>query len=186
VDSIGDQKYSQRVENTPKREQEMASVLRAYTELQKQYEDLKGKEVESKLAESLESMQKDTQCVVMDTANYPIQPSKPDRMRLILMGLFFSLSLGVGLAVAVDVLGQKFWIHSEVEALLGVPLLVEIPEIVTEGELRERKKRRLRYGLLFVVVLGVLVGGACSVLLIPELRALAGGYFRKMMELVGG
>jgi len=177
-------KYNQRVENTPKREQEMASVLRAYAELQKQYEDLKGKEVESKLAESLESMQKGSQFVIMDPANYPIRPSKPNRMRLVFMGLFFSLSLGVGLAFGVDVLGQKFWLHSEVEALLGVRLLVEIPEIVTEGELRERKRRRLRYGLLFVVVLGVVVGGAYSILVIPELRIVAGGYFRQMMELV--
>ena len=43
----------------------------------------------------------------------------------------------------------------------------------------------MRYGLLFVVVLGVLVGGAYSVMVIPELRVLAGGYFQQMMELVG-
>lgn len=179
-------RYNQRVENTPTREQEMASVLRTYAELQKQYEDLKGKEVESKLAERLEGMQKGSQFAIRDPANYPIRPAKPDRLRLVLMGLFFSLGLGGGLAVAVDFLGQKFWLHSEVEALLGVPLLVEIPEIVTEGEFRERKKRRLKYRLLFVVVLGVLVGGAYSVFVIPELRALAGGYFRQMIELVGG
>ncbi len=179
-------KYNQRVENTPRREQEMASLLRAYAELQKQYQDLKRKEVESKLAESLESLQKGTQFVVLDPANYPTRPAKPDRLRLVLMGLFFSLGLGGGLAVAVDFLGQKFWLHSEIEALLGIPLLVEIPEIVTEEDLRERRKRRLKYGLLFVVVLGVLVGGAYSVLVIPELRALAGGSFRQMMELVGG
>ncbi len=164
----------------------MASLLRAYAELQKQYQDLKRKEVESKLAESLESLQKGTQFVVLDPANYPTRPAKPDRLRLVLMGLFFSLGLGGGLAVAVDFLGQKFWLHSEIEALLGIPLLVEIPEIVTEEDLRERRKRRLKYGLLFVVVLGVLVGGAYSVLVIPELRALAGGYFRQMMGLVGG
>jgi capsular polysaccharide biosynthesis protein len=146
-------KYNQRVESTPRREQEMASLLRAYAELQKQYQDLKHKEVESKLAESLESLQKGTQFVVLDPANYPTRPDKPDRLRLVLMGLFFSLGLGGGLAVAVDFLGQKFWLHSEIEALLGIPLLVEIPEIVTEEDLRERRKRRLKYGLLFVVVL---------------------------------
>ncbi|MCH8017288.1 MAG: hypothetical protein IH917_11760, partial [Acidobacteria bacterium] len=140
---------------------------------------------ESKLAERLESLQKGSQFVILDPANYPIRPAKPDRLRLVLMGLFFSLGMGGGLAVAVDFLGQKFWLHSEVEALLGVRLLVEIPEIVTEGELRERKRRRLRYGLLFVVVLGVLVSGAYSILVIPELRTVAGGYFRQMMELVG-
>ena len=62
---------------------------------------------------------------------------------------------------------------------------MEIPEIVTEKELQRRKKRILIYGLLSVVATGIVLGGAYWVNVNPELRTVAGGYFRQMMVLVG-
>jgi hypothetical protein len=185
-----------RGENTPQREQEMASILRAHRELSHQYEDLKGKLVESELAESLESRQKGEDFVIMDPANYPTEPSKPDRLMILLGGLFFSLSFGVGLAYAVDFFSfgvglayavdffdQTLWTHREVEELLGVTVLAEIPEIVTEEDLQDQKRRRWISLLLLFLMVGIYFGAIYSVYVNPELKAAAAGYFQPIMEL---
>jgi len=177
------EKYTVRGENTPRREQEMAAILRAHSELSDQYGDLKGKLVESELAKSLESRQKGEDFVIMDPANYPTEPSKPDRLMILLGGLFFSLSFGVGLAYAVDFFDQTLWTHREVEELLGVTVLAEIPEIVTEEDLQDQKRRRWISLLLLFLMVGIFFGSIYSVYVSPELKAAAAGYFKPIMEL---
>jgi len=177
------EKYTVRAENTPKREQEMASIVRVHRELSNRYKDLKSKLVESELAESLESRQKGENFVIMDPANYPTEPSKPNRMLILLGGLFFSLSFGVGVAYAVDFWDQTLWTHREVEELLGAPVLAEIPEIITEEDLRSQKKRRWVSLLLFFVTTGILFAALYSVYVNPELKAAAAGYLQPIMEL---
>ena len=135
------------------------------------------------LAESLESRQKGENFVIMDPANYPTEPSKPNRMLILLGGLFFSLSFGVGVAYAVDFWDQTLWTHREVEELLGAPVLAEIPEIITEEDLRSQKKRRWVSLLLFFVTTGILFTALYSVYVNPDLKAAAAGYFQPIMEL---
>ena len=69
-------RYSERVQNTPKVEQDMAAALRANDDLMKQYDELKSKLAQAKLAESLESTQ-GSQFMVIDPANYPVEPVSP-------------------------------------------------------------------------------------------------------------
>jgi len=176
-------KYTVRAENTPGREQEMASILRTHSELSNQYEDLKSKLIESELAESLESRQKGENFIIMDPANYPMQHSKPNRLLILLVGLFFSLSVGVGMAYAVDSLDQTLWTHREVEELLGVPVLAEIPEIVTQEDLQNNKKRRRLSLLLLFVATGMVFAALYSVYVNAELKAVAAGYFQPIMKL---
>ena len=148
------EKYTQRVQRAPQREQEMAGILRSHAELTKQYDDLKDKLVEGRLAENLESRQRGTQFVIVDPANYPESPSKPNRLLILLLGLFLSLSAGTGIAFAADLVDQKLWTYAEVEELLGTAVLAEIPEIVVEEDVENNKRRRRKkLVLLFAIAL---------------------------------
>jgi succinoglycan biosynthesis transport protein ExoP len=152
-------RYMQRVQGAPRREQELAAVLRNHTELTKQFEDLKGKLDQAKLSESLESRQKGSQFEIVDPANYPLVPAKPNRIAIIWLGLMFGLGLGIAIGFTVDSLNHKVWTQSEIENALGALVLVEIPRIITEADLSLARKRKMAHALLFVVSAALYIGG---------------------------
>ncbi len=88
-------RYTTRIENTPKREQEIAGHRRQVDALQAKYNDLEGKLSQANLASSLESSQKGEQFQVIDPASYPLEPSKPNRLLVLLIGLGAALGIGI-------------------------------------------------------------------------------------------
>jgi polysaccharide chain length determinant protein (PEP-CTERM system associated) len=138
-------KFSRRVEGTPQTEQRIAAVLRRNTDLQAQYDDLKNKLSSARLAESLESKQKGSQFVIVDPANYPLVPSKPNKLLVLIAGIMGSLAASIGIAAAVDVALQRVWTQSEIEAFWGTPVLIEIPEILTDSDLAQQRKRKFTF-----------------------------------------
>jgi hypothetical protein len=152
-------KYNGRIEQTPKVEQDMGDVQRQGEDLRKQYEDLKSKLEQARLSESLESKQKGSQFVVVDPANYPLDPDKPDKGAVLLAGCCISLLVAIAFAAAVDIARQKVWTQSQIEALWGLPVLVEIPTIVTDADLAE--DRKMKYKILLASAASVLVYGFC-------------------------
>ena len=59
--------------------------MRLNDDLKKQYDDLKSKLSQARLSESLESKQKGSQFQIVDPANYPLVPAKPNKP-LVLLG----------------------------------------------------------------------------------------------------
>ena len=96
----------------------------------------------SKLSESAESSQKGSQFLIVDPANYPLDAAKPNKPTIALVGILLSLLAGIAVGVVVDIANQKMWTLSDVEVLLGAPVLVEIPEIITPADLKERYRKR--------------------------------------------
>jgi polysaccharide biosynthesis transport protein len=152
-------KYSQRVQNTPRIEQSMAEITRTNGDLKKQHDDLKGKLDSAKLASSLESHQKGAQFEIIDPANYPLEPSPPGPIIILLGGIVASFAVGILAAVVTGGLNQRIWTHQEVERALEAPVLVEIPTIVSPADIRSALRRRLMHAFLFVVFAGVYLGG---------------------------
>ena len=139
------QKFGRRVENTPNTELEISEVVRRNADLKKQHDEMSAKLDSSKLSESLESRQKGQQFLIVDPANYPLSPAKPSKVKVILVGNAIALLIAIAIAVGVDVARQKMWTQSEVQKLWGFPVLVEIPEILTDADIAAAKKRRLGY-----------------------------------------
>jgi len=136
------QKFSRRVENTPQSEQRMAELLRRNASFQKQSDDLKAKLSEAQLAQSLEGREKGSQFVVIDSPNLPLRPTKPNKLALLLGGIVASLVLAIGFGVAVDVARQKVWTQTEIEAFWGTPVLIDVPEILTDSDVAQLRKRK--------------------------------------------
>jgi hypothetical protein len=151
-------KYNRRLQNTPGVEQEMLTITRTNQELIKQHEDLKSKLEQARLAGSLESRQKGAQFEIIDPANYPMEPSTPKPIMILLAGFGISLAGGVATAFVVELFNQRVWTHQELERALEAPVLVEIPAITAPGDERKTVFRRIVHAAMLVVFTGIYLG----------------------------
>lgn len=120
-----------RVERTPSREQQLMILVRDYDNMQKNYQALLDKQLNARVAENLEKRQQGEQIRVLDPANLPQKPEKPNRLLIMLLGLIGGSGLGVALALGIDQLNPTFKRREEVEVLPGIHVLATIPEFIT-------------------------------------------------------
>jgi polysaccharide biosynthesis transport protein len=119
--------YESRVEKTPALEQELTLLMRDYENMQSNYQRLLEKRLNARVAENLEKRQKGEQFRIIDPANFPEKPEKPNQVRIMLMGLAVGLALGFGGAFSLELLQPVFRRSEDVEGLLGLPILATIP-----------------------------------------------------------
>lgn len=122
-------KYRARIEQTPTREQDMASLLREYQSTKVAYESLLKKSQDAQQAENLEKRQKGEQFRIIDPARIPEKPFSPDIPKLLLIGLFAAIGSGLALAFLREQMDRSFNDSGDVEITLGLKVLATIPRI---------------------------------------------------------
>ncbi|RPJ87609.1 MAG: hypothetical protein EHM18_00265 [Acidobacteria bacterium] len=173
-----------RIQNTPQREQEIKSVEREHEELSKQYENLKGKLADARLAESLESKQKGSQFVILDPASLPVKPAKPNRLLIAAAGFILSLFLGFLLAFLVDVADQKVWTRADLEKCLAFPILAEIPELLSVPRQRQSARRNLLQVASACVLLVAISGGLAYLYYSPSTQVIVSRQLDRITAIV--
>jgi succinoglycan biosynthesis transport protein ExoP len=152
--------YQTRVENVPRREQELRELSRDYDSTGALYQSLLKRFEEAQLAESLEQRQKGEQFRVLDPAIPGPTPDAPKRARLLLIALVGSIGLAIGAAMLAEHFDMSFHSVDELRAFSGVPVLVSIPRIGIEADrVRQRRRARLTAGAAFVGLV-LIVGSA--------------------------
>jgi polysaccharide chain length determinant protein (PEP-CTERM system associated) len=122
-------KYRARIEQTPEREQDMASLLREHNSMKETYERLLKKSQDAQQAENLEKRQKGEQFRIIDPARIPQKPFSPDIPKVLLIGLLAGIGGGFGLAFFREQLDRSFHDAGDVEITLGLKVLSTIPRI---------------------------------------------------------
>ncbi len=120
-----------RVERTPSSEQRLMILVRDYDNMQKNYQALLDKRLNARVAENLEKRQQGEQIRVLDPANLPLKPEKPNRLMVMMMGLIGGAGVGVGLAMGLDRLNPTFRRREEIEVWSDIHVLATIPEFLT-------------------------------------------------------
>lgn len=134
--------YQRRVESAPQREQEIQDLSRDYETTKEHYYSLLKRYEDAQLAESMEQRQKGEQFRVLDPAIPAREPTAPNRLRLILLGLMLSLGMAAAAVVLAEQLDTSFHTVDGLRALAKVQVLVSIPLIVTEADRRRKKWRQ--------------------------------------------
>ena len=116
-----------RVEASPKHEQQLSVLLRDYENNRLSYEKLQNNKIAASISENLEKRQKGEQFRIVDPANLPISPVKPDPLRVFLGGLAAGFVLVGGTIWWKDLRNLPFRRPEEVEAALESPCLATIP-----------------------------------------------------------
>ena len=150
--------YQTRVENVPRREQEFQELSRDYESTRELYQSLMKRHDEARLAESMEQRQKGEQFRIIEPAVPDPRPAAPNRLRLVVMALAISLGLAVGSAVLAETIDTSFHSVDDLRAFSPVPVLVSIPKIVTQVDLRRARWRMRLAASVALIGLVVLVG----------------------------
>jgi polysaccharide chain length determinant protein (PEP-CTERM system associated) len=124
--------YQRRIEDTPKREQELTLLTRDYDLLKSNYESLLNKKIQSEMAKNLERTHQSEQFKILDPARLPEKPVKPDRNKILLIGAMMGLMAGLGLTWFRESLDRSFHSVSDVELYLAIPVIATIPNLAEE------------------------------------------------------
>lgn len=150
--------YQERVERTPKREEELLALNRDYRNIQESYNSLLNRKLEAEIAVNMEKKQKGEQFRIIDPARVPRKPISPDLRRLFMVVLAAGLGLGGGLIFLQDFLNSSLKDPEKFEDDLGVAVLATIPKIYQKKDIR-LKKMNLALTSVSIVVAACLLAG---------------------------
>jgi polysaccharide chain length determinant protein (PEP-CTERM system associated) len=156
--------YEKRVEDTPKREQELLSLRRDYQNTQAIYNSLLARKLEAELSVNLERKQKGEQFNVVDPAAVPERPSDPDMAKLFLMVVVGGLGIGCGLIFLLEYFDHSFRLPEEAEGFLGLSVLGTIPAIYSRADKTRQMVNNISSGAFVFMAGGLfLVFGVLTV-----------------------
>jgi len=149
--------YQLRVEETPKREQELISLRRDYDNVDNIYKSLLKRKLESEISISMERKQKGEKYRVIDLAQIPKRPIEPDLKRIFMLTLAAGFGLGCGLAFLLEFLDSSYRRPEKVEEDFKIPVIATIPAIYT---VKTVFQKRIDMGLcsLFALIILILIG----------------------------
>ena len=139
--------YERRIENTPKREQELKILERDYNNIRASYDLLLNKKLEATISVNMEKKQKGEKFQILDPARIPEKPVFPNMKILFLLTLVAGPNIGLGLIFLLEYLDTSFRSPKDIESGLGFSVLATIPLIYDK-----KYKRRQRMNQVFSVV----------------------------------
>jgi polysaccharide chain length determinant protein (PEP-CTERM system associated) len=155
---IGD--YQGRLNAEPATEQQLDDLNRGYEQSKANYDDLLKKRDESEMATSLEEMQQGERFTMLDPPSLPSRPTFPNRLKFCEVGLAAGLALGLIFAGGFEFMDDRVHSEKEIKALLPIPVISEIPEIVNAADERDARKRLVAGWAASVIVGGVILVGS--------------------------
>lgn len=151
-------RYEQRVENAPRRQQELDEVSRDYRTTKDLYDSLLKKYEEALLAQSLEHGQTAERFRILDPALPPQAPEAPGRVWLGVVILLMAAGAAAGAMMVAERADTSIHGAEALRAFTRVPVLVSIPLIVTRAEGRWRRLKRAAMLLAAAGMLAALTG----------------------------
>ncbi len=135
--------YEKKVEETPKREQELLSLDRDYENVKELYNSILKRKLEAEIAVSMEQKQKGEQFRLIDEAIIPLRPVEPDMRKIMLLTLALGLGLGCGMAYMKEIMDTSLKTPEDVEEEFQLPVLVSMPIRYTVREVKSIKRKKV-------------------------------------------
>ena len=153
-------KYQQRIEQTPRREQDLLVLSRDYNSTKELYGSLLKRLEEANLADSLEQGQQGERFRLIEPATHPRTPIGPKRGFLLVLTSILGLGLAAVVVMAGELSDTSFHRIEALKIFTDLPILGTVPWLVTE---QEQKYHRYRsYAGVTALIVGLLVLASLS------------------------
>ncbi len=151
--------YEKRLTEAPGVERQLSALTRDYENAWTKYRELKAKQMEAELGESLETDRKGERFTLIEPPEAPGQPIKPNRIALLAIGLVMSLGAGIGVGVLAGALDGTVRGTAGVVAAVNVAPLAAVPQIYTVDDIRQARLRQFIISGVVVMAAAVTLAG---------------------------
>ncbi len=142
--------YEKRITSAPQVEKEYRNLTRDYENALAKYQEIKAKQMEAELAETLEKENKGERFSLVEPPQRPEEPVSPNRLAIMFLGFVFAMIGGVGVTATAEALDGAIHGPRGVVRATGMPPLAVIP-CITNAVDRRRKRLRQLAGVLLVL-----------------------------------
>jgi polysaccharide biosynthesis transport protein len=151
--------YQKRLETSPLIEKEYNNLTRDYETAKYKYNEIMNKVMEARVSQGMEETQKGERFTIIDNAQLPEKPSKPNRLAIALIGFVLAVGGAVGLAAFQESIDDSFKSSGELAGFLKAPVLTVMPLIVSNEDRRAVIIRRsaVAAGTFCAIVLAVVL-----------------------------
>lgn len=150
--------FEERLNKTPQAEREFRALSRDYENALAKYQDIKAKQMEAKLSEEMEKGRKGERFSLIEPPLRPEKPYKPNRIAIMILGVFLSLSGGLGFIAVKEATDNSIHGAKDVARLFGSPPLAIIPHITGGEEIGKYRKSKILMIFIFILVIAILAG----------------------------
>ncbi|NTV51227.1 MAG: hypothetical protein HGA69_00115 [Desulfobulbaceae bacterium] len=151
--------YEKWISMAPVREAEWSALTREYGELKRHYDFLVGQNLQAGSALNLERKQKGSQFKVVDSAQIPRKPMKPDFLKVMGVALLVGCGVGGGLALGLEFLDTSFRDPVSLEETFGLEVLCSVPNFPFRHEIVKQRVWNI-VSTLFFLTWGLIIIGA--------------------------
>lgn len=145
--------YESRLEKSPEVEREYLDLNRDHENSVHRYQDIKAKLMEAEVGQQMEKESKGERFSLIDPAQLPEKPFRPNRPLILLLGMILSMGGGLAYAGVLESMDGSIKSSKMLAGLLDVPLLSVIPYM--ENAEDRRKKSKVKTTLIFGIMMGI-------------------------------
>jgi polysaccharide biosynthesis transport protein len=142
--------YEQRLRETPLAEREYQDITRERENATRRYQEVKAKLMEMRVAQTLEKDSKAERFSLIEPANLPEKPVRPNRLALALLGGILSLGAGLAFGGVREAMDSSVHNVEHLAAASRVPVLASIPDF-SDGASGARRLRNAFAALALIV-----------------------------------
>ena len=135
--------YEQRIENTPRRAAELDHLESQYKNTTESIRSLQSRQLDAEIGRTLEQNNKGERFRVIESAELPTSPIRPNRPVWFLAGVILGGMIGMGSLVVREMSDQSFHRVIDLQDAIGLPVLAAVPELAGETAPAPRRFRLL-------------------------------------------
>ena len=129
--TIGD--LERRLEAVPYRQSEFSQLSRDHQATREQYDSLLKRYEEARLGQNMETENQGERFNVLEAAVPPAGPTAPNRLRLLIMGIFLAGLMAALAVLSVEQIDTSFHTVDELRQFTSLPVLAAIPRLQPAG-----------------------------------------------------
>ncbi len=151
--------YNGRVRRTYQVKRSYDEMTRDYSNKLEKYQELRSKQLEANIAQNMEAENKAGSFRLIEPPTVPEKPVKPNRLKLLFMGIVMSFGAGLGLIFVAEFLHPGVRGVSNIAQVLGQQPLAVVTHIYNSDDYDKRRQdiKKLIFIILGFCVMGLIV-----------------------------
>jgi uncharacterized protein involved in exopolysaccharide biosynthesis len=147
-------KYQLKLAKAPAVEREYNDLIRDNENAKRKYNEIMSKHMEARVSQGMEESQRGERFTIIEPAQLPEKPAKPNRLAILLIGFVLAMGGGVGMAALREALDGSVKGVEQLRLLSNLPVFSVIPYMETA---QERRSRRIKWVIGIAIGLAVIV-----------------------------